>query len=117
MATQVNLFPDQGAKYEHVFLYRTKTAVIPLTNAEVYCQIRPYPQSADILFDADNQGKGNIDVTDGPAGEVTLTIPGATTAAWRHDEAHYDIKVVRDGETEPERIAEGFIYLSKSTTR
>lgn len=117
MATQINLYPDQGSKFEHIFLYRDKAtgAAIPLTGGTVECQIRPFPQSSDILFDADNAAKGNVEITDGPNGEVTLTIPGADSAAWREDEAHYDIKVTLGGD--PFRIAEGVVFINKQTTR
>ena len=117
MATEVNLFPDQGADYQHVFLYRNRATGQPinLAGATVECQIRPFPQSDDILLDADNAAKGNLEITDEANGEITLTIPGATTATWRNDLSVYDIKSVIGGK--PDRIAEGTVYLNKATTR
>lgn len=118
MATKVNLFPDQGADYQHIFLYRNKAtgAAIPLTGYTIEMQVRPYAQSAELLFDGDTGGKGNVEITDAVNGEITITIPAATTALWRNNEAVYDIKGTPSG-GEPERIAQGNVYLSKATTR
>ena len=120
MATKVNLFPDQGAEYQHIFLYRNKAtgAAINLTGYTIEMQVRPYAQAGDtdLLFDADTGAKGNVEITDAANGEITITIPAAITATWRNNEAVYDIKGTPSG-GEPERIAQGDVYLSKATTR
>jgi hypothetical protein len=118
MATKVNLFPSQGATYQHVFLYRNKAtgAAISVAGWTIEMQVRPFAQSAELLFDGDTAAKGNVEITDGANGEVTITLPAATTATWRNNEAVYDIKGTPPA-GEPERIAEGSVYLSKATTR
>lgn len=118
MATKVNLFPDQGADYPHIFLYRNKAtgAAINLTGYTIEMQVRPFAQSDELLFDGDTGAKGNVEITDAANGEITITIPGAITALWRNNEAVYDIKGTPSG-GDPERIAQGSVYLSKATTR
>jgi hypothetical protein len=81
-------------------------------------QVRPYPQSSDVLLDGDNQGKGNVEITDGPNGELKITIPGLISAGWRENEMVYDVKAIDVGNgNKPYRIVEGYVYMSKQTTR
>ncbi|MBT8147286.1 MAG: hypothetical protein KJN90_10570 [Gammaproteobacteria bacterium] len=118
MATKVNLFPDQGSDFKHRFCYRDKATklAIPLTDYLIEMQVRPFKQSSEILADLDSDTKGGVVLTDAINGEFTITLTGASTAAWRNDEAVYDIRGT-NGSSIPERIAEGEIYLNKSTTR
>lgn len=118
MATRVDMYLDQGAEYKHRFLYRdrdTKLAV-DISGYALSMQVRPYAESDDVLWDADNAGKGGILITDGPNGELLITIPAATSSAWRNDEAVYNIMGTPSG-GEPDRIAEGNLFISKNTTR
>jgi hypothetical protein len=117
MATKVNLFPDQGSDFTHRYLYRDRAtkAPISLTGYTIEMQVRPFKGSSELLADLDNAGKGGVVLTDAANGEFTITLLGADTAVWRNDEAVYDIKGTNGGT--PERIAEGEIYLNKSTTR
>jgi len=118
MATKVNLFPDQGAKYQHIYVYKDKAtgAVIPITGWLIEMQARAYPTDETALLDIDTDLKGGIEITDGANGEFTITIAAATSAAWRHSELSYDIVGTPPAE-DPERIAQGTIFVSKSTTR
>jgi hypothetical protein len=117
VATKVNLFPDQGSDFTHKYLYRDRAtkAAIPLTGYTIAMQVRPFKQSSELLADLDNDLKGGVVLTDAANGEFTITLLGSVTAAWRNDEAVYDIKGTNGGT--PERIAEGEVYLNKSTTR
>jgi len=117
MATKVNLFPDQGSDFTHKYLYRDKATRSPISLAgyTLEMQVRPHKQSSELLADLDNAEKGGIVLTDDANGEFTITLEGTDTATWRNDEAVYDIKGTNGGV--PERIAEGEIYLNKSTTR
>jgi hypothetical protein len=120
MASKVNIRVDQGSTYTHEFTWideQTETE-INISGYSARWQIRPSVESDTLLLDGDTDTKGMIEIADGVAGLVVITIPSAISEAWDSGitEAVYDVEI-ESPSGESTRIAEGGITISPEVTR
>ncbi len=114
MAGTYHLVMEQGADLTLTVVKKDSSGnVVDISGASAAMQMRPDKRSATKLFDA-TSGGGEITI-DGPNGQVSVVIPGATTAGI-HQPGVYDLKLtLSDGTIE--RLLEGRIELSPAVTR
>lgn len=106
---------EQGANLRYVFNYTDSAGTaINLTGYTVRMQVRATKAQTTTLLDIAN-GAG-ISITDAAAGQITLDVPAATTAALPGDTLGvYDIELV-NGSTVT-RFLEGVAVISGEVTR
>lgn len=110
-----NLCINQGATYSKVFTWRGPVCVfgqlqqapVNLTGYTAVLQIRPYALSTTILYDASS----NL-VINGPAGQITLTIPAAATEGFTWWNGVYDLLLTSSDGSYSQRLAQGKVQVS-----
>ena len=113
--TKVNMYVPQGVTYGHKFIYLQESddSIISLVGYTARLQIRDKVTSTETLFETTT---GDYITITGPAGEVYLEIPAATTAAWTWTKGVYDLEII-SGTGKVSRIAEGSVKVSPEVTR
>lgn len=88
---------------------------IDLTGYTVRSQIRPNRgRDTAVLYEL-STANGRLEI-DGPAGRITLTIPGADSTLWTWLEGVYDLELV-DPSGEPTRLLRGPVHVDPEVTR
>lgn len=104
----------QGATYKHVFHYQDEEGVtINLNGYTGRMQMRKTVSDTTVLYEATTSDDIAID---GAAGNVTLTIPAATSTAWTFRRAVYDLEIVSGG-GEVVRLVKGRVKVDPEVTR
>jgi hypothetical protein len=110
-----NLCINQGATYSKVFTWWGPVCVfgqlqrgpVNLTGYTGALQIRPYALSTTILYDASS----NL-VINGPAGQITLTIPASATEDFTWWNGVYDLLLTSADGSYSQRLAQGKVQVS-----
>lgn len=112
---KVALTIPQGSTYRHTFYYRDAAgAVVSLAGYTARLQFRESIDAAAILYEA-TTANGFITIN-GAAGDVTLEIAAATTAAWTFRAAVYDLEIISsDGKVT--RLVKGRVKVDPEVTR
>jgi hypothetical protein len=110
----VDLVIQQGSDFSHVVsVLDTSGAILNLTGYTARMQIRAYVDSITTLEDM-TTGNGKIGLN-GPAGQLTLQLTSAVTAAYTWRSGVYDLEVASSGNIVT-RIMQGNISLSPEVT-
>lgn len=121
-AAKYDLLVEQGATYERKFVWTTLNPTnsrlpptpVNLTGYTGRLQIRANVKSETVLHEATTEN-GGISI-DAAKGEVTLTIPAASSAAWSWDKGVYDLELVSSSGA-VKRFIEGSVQVSPEVTR
>jgi len=115
-AAQLNLTIEQGATYRRKLSVSSGTPAAPLnlTGYTIRMQVRPNVRSADVLI-ALNNSNGRITVN-AAAGEFTLALSAAETAALSFNDGVYDIEL-QSPSGDVIRLAQGLVKVSPEVTR
>ncbi len=108
---------EQGSRFFQRIRLRTSSgAPIDLTGYSARMHLREAVDSAAILVELTTEN-GRLAITSpATAGELTVTIPTATTTLLDFDTAVFDLELVQpDGEVK--RILEGTVTFSREVTR
>ena len=114
-AATVNLVIEQGANFSHIVgLTNSDGSIFNLTGYEARMQIRPTVASSTVLLEL-TVVNGRISVN-APAGQLTLSISNADTAAMTWRSGVYDLELI-SGAGIVTRIMQGNATLSLEVTR
>jgi hypothetical protein len=115
-----NLCINQYATYTKIFTWLaglcgcltvgSEPSPVDLTGYTANLQIRPYPLSTVILYDASTHI-----VLGGTAGTITLTIPATDTAGFTWSKGVYDL-ILTDSSGNVTRLLEGTVKVSPGVT-
>lgn len=105
----------QGKRFEQPVIISEEGAPKNLTGYTARMQIREWKDSATVLADYTTEN-GRL-LIDGPAGKVTIVVPGSVNAAYGWGDAFYDLEVVDGGGEPGPPILEGKISLVREVTR
>jgi len=105
----------QGATYAKQFTWwgpvlvfgQVQQAPVNLTGYTGTLQIRPYALSTTVLYDASS----NL-VINGPAGQITLTIPGSVTEGFTWWNGVYDLLLTSADGSYSTRLFQGTVTVS-----
>ncbi len=114
-AATVNLVIEQGTDFSHlVGIQNADGSIFPLTGYTARMQIRPTVDSITVLLEL-TVANGRISVN-AIAGQLTLAIANADTAAVTWRSGVYDLEIVSGGGVVT-RIMQGNATLSLEVTR
>lgn len=111
----VNLCIPQGATYAKVFTWWGPVILqgclqegpINITGYTAVMQIRAYPLAPTVLYDASS----NL-VINGPAGQLTLTIPASSTETFTWWTGVYDLLLTSPDGSYTKRLIQGTVTVS-----
>jgi hypothetical protein len=110
----VDLVIHQGSDFSHVVsVLDPSGAILNLTGYTARMQIRSYVDSIATLEDM-TTGNGKIGLN-GPAGQLTLQLTSAVTAAYTWRSGVYDLEIASSGAIVT-RIMQGNVSLSPEVT-
>lgn len=109
-----NLTIERGATYSRVITYEYNGTPVDLTDCTAQLQIRKHKGSSSVLLDL-NTGNGGLSIN-GPAGEITVSIPDEDTDDLDFVNGYYDLKINYPTGIE-ERILAGRVSVSREVTR
>ena len=114
-AATVNLVIEQGTDFSHIVgLTNSDGSVLNLTGYDARMQIRSTVTAATTLYEL-TVSNGRISVN-ALAGQLTLNIPSAVTAAMTWRSGVYDLEII-SGTSVVTRIMQGNATLSLEVTR
>ncbi|MER5322323.1 LtfC-like domain-containing protein [Streptosporangium roseum] len=113
-AANLPLLIEQGATFKHALAIEDDNGPVILTGYTARMDIRPCPGSATLLHRL-TTGNGGISIN-GPAGEITLTIPSAITATFTWGRAEYDLLLTAPDNAD-DRLIEGPVTVKAGVTR
>ena len=106
---------EQGATYRRVFRYTDSDGVpVDITDYVARMQVRQSVSSPSVLLEATTIN-GRLTIN-GPAGEVTLTLSAAITAAIAWTRGKYDLELEAPDSTVT-RLLEGAVQVKREITR
>ncbi|MGS2647082.1 hypothetical protein [Streptosporangium sp. LJ11] len=109
---------EQGSDYDRLLQLTTQGTnpqPLVLTGYSARAQVRPNRgRDTVVLYELTSDGGGLA--IDGPAGHITVTIPGEDSSAWLWTEAVYDLEIVSpDGKVT--RLLKGAFRVDPEVTR
>lgn len=114
-AAEIELVIEQGASFSYVITWQDDAGVaIDLTGYTARAQGRDSYSASAKIYDLTTEN-GGLSIN-GAAGEVTMTLTAAATAAMTFSKGRHDLEVVSGGGM-VYRLIEGPLRLSREVTR
>lgn len=116
-AATVDLDIEQGTDFRMVLHLTSKPPdpqPLDLTGYTARSQMRLNYGHDTVLYERTTENSGLT--IDGPAGTITLAIPGEDSAAWVWRAAVYDLELV-DPSGRPKRLFKGAVHVDPEVTR
>lgn len=117
-AAELDLTIEQGTDYELVLHLASKPPdpqPLDLTGYTARSQFRPnHGHDTAVLYEL-TTSNGRLTI-DGPAGTITVTIPGEDSSAWQWRTAVYDLELVNPS-GRPKRLFKGAVRVDPEVTR
>lgn len=110
----VDLRVNQGSRFEQSVIVQENGVPVPLTGYTARMQIREWKDSTVVIAELTTEN-GRISISPSQS-LVMLLMNGDQTAVLDFGDAFYDLKIM-EPDTEPIRIMEGRVSLSREVTR
>ncbi len=106
---------EQGATCRTVLTLSDSDGTIDLTGYTARLQIRESIDSPTPLYSLTTDPGGGITIN-GPDGQITITIPAATSTAWDWRYGVYNLELV-NGAGDVDRLLKGEVEVDREVTR